>query len=323
MDPRTRIPPLPALSAFVAFARTGGIRRAAVELGMDHAAISRHIRDLEQRLGTPLRDQATGTLTQAGQLYHDRVAPLLEGLATATAEVRNQPRPLTLTCAHGFAYHWLLPRLAAFRRAHPTVELQLRPVDANTTFHVSGVEAGQHAHIGYRRDDDTMPSEPRDLREVLIARPPVFPVVSPAGLAAMGGQPRTTADMRTLPLLLEEDDSEWRLWFRAQGVPMGGITAAGRLWQAHVTLAAARAGEGIALSNPFLLGDDLKTGVLLRVAPTATPLQEATLGAYVLRAPARLWEKPALSCLRAWLLDQVAQQENTTSGPSDRGLSAP
>lgn len=315
MDSRAHIPPLAALNAFVAFARTGGIRRAAAALRMDHAAISRHIRDLEQRLGTPLRDRETGALTQAGQSYHDRIAPLLDELANATAELRNQPRSLTVTCAHGFAYHWLLPRLGAFRRAYPGTDVLLRAVDANTTFHVSGVSPHSHAQIGYRQDN-TISTDTRDLRSVLIARPAVFPVISPAGLSAMGGQPRTTADLLHAPLLLEEDDSEWRLWFAAQNVRPGALNAAGRLWQAHVTLAAARAGEGIALSNAFLLGDDLESGRLVRVQPSQTPLIDTTLGAYMLRAPAQAWDKPALSAFRAWLLEEAARQEGTT--PPDR-----
>lgn len=96
MDQRYRIPPLAMLNAFTAFARTGGIRRAAAELRVDHAAISRHIRDLENILGTPLRDKETGTLTLAGHTYYSRITPLLEELATATADIRNHTPPLPL-----------------------------------------------------------------------------------------------------------------------------------------------------------------------------------------------------------------------------------
>nr|WP_242401138.1 LysR substrate-binding domain-containing protein [Acetobacter okinawensis] len=276
MDPRYRIPPLSALNAFVAFARTGGIRRAATELRVDHAAISRHIRDLELSLGITLRDRATGNLTQAGHTYYDRIAPLLDGLATATADMRNRTPPLTVTCAHGFAYHWLLPRLYAFRKSHPHMEVLLRSVDASAAFHVSGVESANHAQIGYVREGSTTP-EPRTIRHMAIARPPVFPVASPQCIQALGGQPRTTADLLNAPLLHEEDDTEWQRWFAAQGVNASTIPTAGRLWQAHITLAAARAGEGIALGNPFLLGDDLLSGRLLRVQPTQTPLKETPL----------------------------------------------
>ena len=314
MDPRYRIPPLSALNAFVTFARTGGIRRAATELRVDHAAISRHIRDLELSLGITLRDKATGSLTQAGHTYYDRIAPLLDGLATATADMRNRIAPLTVTCAHGFAYHWLLPRLYAFRKAHPHMEVLLRSVDASAAFHVSGVESANHAQIGYVREGSTTP-EPRTIRHMDIARPPVFPVASPQCIQALGGQPRTTEDLLDAPLLHEEDDTEWRRWFAAQGVHASVIPTAGRLWQAHITLAAARAGEGMALGNPFLLGDDLLTGRLVRIQPTQTPLKETPLGAYVLRASEQMWEKPALRTFRDWLMEQVAQDMDTPLHP--------
>ena len=311
MDQRYRIPPLAALNAFAAFARTGGIRRAAAELRMDHAAVSRHLRDLEHRLGTTLRDRTTGNLTLAGHTYYSQIAPLLEGLARATADIKQQAPHLTVTCAHGFAYHWLLPRLAAFRRAHPDIDLLLRPVDANTGFHGTGIETDSHADIYYARDNTT-PSTQRDIRSVAIARPPVFPVISPAGLAALGGQPDTWADLLNAPLLLEEDDSEWRLWLTAHHVPFTHIPSAGRLWQAHITLAAAQAGEGLALANVFLLGNTLQTGQLVRLQPRLEPPEETFLGSYVLRASERAWDKKALSVFRAWLLEQVAIQATHT-----------
>lgn len=181
MDPRYRIPPLAALNAFAAFARTGGIRRAAAELRVDHAAISRHVRDLEQFLGTPLRDRSTGALTLAGQTYYTQILPHLDGLAQATANIRQQTPSLTVTCVHGFAYHWLLPRLAAFRRAHPRMDFMLRPIDANTAFHATGIAAETHADICYVRDTNAALTL-RGLCSVDIARPPVFPVISPEGL---------------------------------------------------------------------------------------------------------------------------------------------
>lgn len=310
MDQRYRIPPLAALNAFAAFARTGGIRRAAADLRVDHAAISRHMRDLEQILGTELRDRTTGGLTQAAQTYYAGILPHLDGLARATADIQHQTPSLTVTCVHGFAYHWLLPRLAAFRRAYPDMDLLLRPLDASTAFHATGIAAETHADICYVRDTPA-PLPPRGILSLPIARPPVFPVISPQGLAALGGQPETWADLLRAPLLHEEDETEWRLWFQAQNVPVKTIPCAGRLWQAHITLAAARAGEGIALSNPFLLGDDLQTGRLIRIQPTDTPVRETPLGSYVLRTTERGHENRGLTLFRNWLLAQISDESLT------------
>lgn len=212
-----------------------------------------------------------------------------------------------MTCVHGFAYHWLLPRLAAFRRAYPAIDILLRPIDASTLFQTTGIAADTQADICYVRDTPA-PMPPRGLCSLPLARPPVFPVISPQGLASLGGQPDTLADLLRAPLLHEEDETEWRLWFQAQHVPVTTIPCTGRLWQAHITLAAARAGEGIALSNPFLLGDDLQTGRLIRIQPVHTPVLETPLGSYVLRTTERGQENRGLSLFRDWLLDQISHE---------------
>ncbi|HBK47023.1 MAG TPA: transcriptional regulator, partial [Xanthomonadaceae bacterium] len=48
------LPPLAALRAFEAAARLQSVSRAADELHVTHGAVSRHVRSLEQALGTAL-----------------------------------------------------------------------------------------------------------------------------------------------------------------------------------------------------------------------------------------------------------------------------
>ncbi|RYY09097.1 MAG: LysR family transcriptional regulator, partial [Alphaproteobacteria bacterium] len=66
------VPSLTALRAFEAIGSTGGLRRAARYLRVDHAVVSRHLRSLEVAVGVALvdRNQAGGRLTPAGQHYH-------------------------------------------------------------------------------------------------------------------------------------------------------------------------------------------------------------------------------------------------------------
>ena len=299
MEWRYQIPPLAALHAFVAFARTGGIRRAAGMLGVDHAVVSRHLRDLEGMLGISLRNRATGGLTPAGQDYHARITPLLDGLARVTAELRGQMPELTLTCSHGIAYHWLLPRLPAFRQLHPGMELLLRPVDSDCPFDPDRSDTGLHADIRYMNDHDIAPTPPR-IHALALARPAVFPVASPTCLHRMALPLRHAADLLGAPLLVEDNDTEWRLWFARQSVDVPQVSGC-RLWQAHLALAAARAGEGIALANTYLLEDDLHTGRLVRITTTETPLRDVALGGYVLRTTKQAWQTRPMMALRAWL----------------------
>src|SRR5918994_2367579 len=84
-----RLPSLNALRAFETAARNQSFTLAAQELFVSHAAISRHIRDLEDWLGVELFNR-TGrgvTLTEPGARYGRELTPLFDRLAGATREV--------------------------------------------------------------------------------------------------------------------------------------------------------------------------------------------------------------------------------------------
>ena len=76
----TSLPPLAALRAFEAAARLQSVSRAADALHVTHGAISRHVRSLEQLLGTALfTRQGRGlVLTAAGTRLRDATS---EGFA--------------------------------------------------------------------------------------------------------------------------------------------------------------------------------------------------------------------------------------------------
>lgn len=67
------LPPFAAIRAFDAVAHHGGIRRAAIALDRDHAAVSRQLRALEDWLGVALFDRASGLLTPTGERYQRRI----------------------------------------------------------------------------------------------------------------------------------------------------------------------------------------------------------------------------------------------------------
>src|ERR1700752_5532471 len=81
-----RLPSLNALRAFETASRHESFTVAAAELFVTHAAISRHIRELEEWLGTVLFSR-TGrgvALTDAGRRFGNRLEPLFDNMAGAT-----------------------------------------------------------------------------------------------------------------------------------------------------------------------------------------------------------------------------------------------
>src|SRR6186713_180501 len=88
-----KLPPLTTLPAFDAAARHLSFTNAAAELNLTHGAISRAIRNLEDRLGVQLFERGTRSvsLTPAGTAYASEVAAALDRISAATL-VATAPR---------------------------------------------------------------------------------------------------------------------------------------------------------------------------------------------------------------------------------------
>jgi hypothetical protein len=67
-----RLPPLAAIRAFEAAARTENFTAAAAELGMTQAAVSYQVKSLEERLGSPLFVREKGRARLTGCFPHSR-----------------------------------------------------------------------------------------------------------------------------------------------------------------------------------------------------------------------------------------------------------
>jgi LysR family glycine cleavage system transcriptional activator len=299
---RARLPPYVALRAFDAYGRVGGVRRAAQALGVTHAVVSRHLHTLEEWFGLMLIDRENGGMTAAGREYHARVSYALDELGGATdALLRLQGSRLEIWCAPGFAYLWLTARLRTFSTLHPAVALDLRPTDASPAIEHHQADAD----IRFAADTAERPVSAQ-VRIAEIARPYVFPVASPKLAETFAERVREPADLLGLPLLHEESDVEWRLWFERQGVAQSLRPPAARLWQAHIALGAAREGQGIALTNYYLAAEDLAEGRLVPIGRANPAIRPVKLGAYTLAARAEVWERGNFAKFRQWLSDALA-----------------
>ncbi len=298
-------PPLAALRAFEAVGRLGGIRRAARELTIDHAVVSRHIRSLEEWVGTSLivRLGNDRSLTEQGEKYHRDISEALMAISTATGKLigGEGANNLRLRCVPGLATLWLAERLASFISENPEIHVDFRPSDETPDFRGKDVDCD----IRYLRDWDR-DALPREVKCLEIVRPPVFPVASP-GMFERYPPITTASDLLDMPLLHEDGDSEWRNWLQMNGVDAEGELPGPRLWHAHLTLHAALAGRGFALANYMLLGDAVKRGELMIAKPAnGSAFQFNTLGAYVLLAREDRWNAPEVLRFRRWIVPAMA-----------------
>jgi DNA-binding transcriptional LysR family regulator len=284
------LPPLIALRAFEAVGRTGSVRRAGDELGITHSVISRHVRNLEERLRARLlmRLGRGVALTREGAHFHAEIARAFEIIAQATVGLAEQDSaPLEIWCVPGLANKRLLPRLPELNALLPGRGITLRPTLARPN-----LERGEaDAEIIYLLEEPLRSGRcRRDL-----ARPRVFPVASPA-FCARFGLTLALDDLGNLPLLHEDSTSQWREWLSAAGRALPEHHNGTRLWHAHLTIEAARLGQGVALTNDVLSADEVRSGELVEVGSS-----NVELGSYYLVSLMNRQDDPAMRALTRWV----------------------
>ena len=124
-----RIRTLPHLLAFDAAARHESFSMAAKELCLTTGAVSRHIKNLETKLGETLfyRGHKKVTLTSRGQIFALTCKKILDDLSVAETSFMEGSAVLDITvnCLPTFAMYWLIPRLADFHHAFPHIHVNV------------------------------------------------------------------------------------------------------------------------------------------------------------------------------------------------------
>jgi DNA-binding transcriptional LysR family regulator len=314
--PRYDLPSFSALQAFEAAGRLGGIRKAALWLGRDHAVISRHIRSLEEWLGVPLVDREKGGafLTLEGRQYHERVSAAFAHLVDATNELtRRHEQRLNVWCSPGIAAEWLSMRFAEYQSESHGVDMEMHPTDVPPDFTRFQVDCD----IRYYTWAQLKETVSEMVRRQEVASPVIVAVASPA-YVEQHGPIRRPSDLLQARLIHEESQDQWADWLRQHDVPLPDNLPGPKLWHAHVALEAARKGQGVALANRFLFGDDLVTGRLTMVATDCKP-EPVVLGSYMLTARKDRWRAPAVVHFRNWLANAVAAvcQDDDQVSPSN------
>jgi LysR family transcriptional regulator, glycine cleavage system transcriptional activator len=250
-----RLPSLNGLKAFEAAARSESFTDAAAELFVTHAAISRHVKELEEYLGTQLftRTGRGVVLTEAGSRFGSRLTPLFDQLSDSAREAAavGKVRTLKVSVQPSIASRWLVARLGAFNKLHPDIELNIDPSNELIDFYAEPFDLGLRYGLGGWDDVEAV-----KLSDVVI-----FPVCSPAFLAKYPAlKPADLADMN----LLHEDKKQWWAdWLMSAGVKTMGEWR-GPIFQNQLALEAAEAGQGFALGDPILCTDSLLDGWLSR-----------------------------------------------------------
>jgi LysR family transcriptional regulator, glycine cleavage system transcriptional activator len=288
-----RLPSLNALKAFEAAARHVSFTDAAEELFVTHAAISRHIRELEEALGTELftRTGRGVEMTEAGQRFGERLTPLFDQLSEAAREAAavGAARTLRISAEPSFASRWLVSRLGKFNELHPDIELNIDSTNRLVDFYVDDVDIG----IRYGQGDwDGV--EAAKLSDVVI-----FPVCAPKLIA---DSPALSPESLGEHTLLHENRKQW--W--ADWLAAAGVTAEmdwrGTVFQNHLAIEAAESGAGFALGDQILCTDSLVDGWLVR--PFTIDMKDH--GGYWIVRKKGSRESAVVKAFREWLMGELA-----------------
>jgi LysR family glycine cleavage system transcriptional activator len=288
-----RLPPLNALKAFEAAARSESFTRAAEELSVTQAAVSQQVKALETTLGLKLfnRERQRLVITEAGRDYLAVIRDALDRIAVGTDRlVQRRSSVLTVSTSPDFAAKSLVHRLGRFAEVHPEVDVRV----SATMHHVD--LAREQVDLAVRHGDGAWPG----LDVVPLCSERLFPVCSPK-LVSGRNRIGKASDLLKFPVLRLEGSDAWSRWFEAAGVPKP-VTRGPVLSHASMLIEAAVDGQGVALARTALAAWDLINGRLI------IPIDVS------LRMPKTFWivcpkatsGLPKIEAFRNWLLAEAA-----------------
>jgi LysR family glycine cleavage system transcriptional activator len=289
--------PLTALRSFEAAGRHLSFSRAAEELFVSQAAISRQIRELEASIGQPLfnRLHRSVELTAAGHSLLSQLTQSFDAIDRRLGEIIERPAQqiVTVSVEPSFAAAWLVPHLDRFNALRPDIDVALDASPLLVDFKGRGVDLAIRHSMTETSWPRTQSRRLFDSTRTALMAPSMLkngpPVAGPA-------------DLVNYPLLHEDNRDGWADWFKAAGVADVEPRRGSIFPDAALAAQSAALGHGAALGCRVLTWPDYSSGRL--VAPVDF---EIPGGAYWLVAAdfGRLSE-PARA-FAEWLTEEIAK----------------
>ena len=286
------------MRAFDATARHLTVVKAADELSVTPSAVSHQLRTLEDALGVQLftRNKTRLKLTSHGEALLPSVRAAFQMIASAAARLGDAVMvgDLVVSAPVGLSSRLLTRHIGEFLTAHPEVRFRLITSNDDKEVYSPSVDVCIRYGTGIWPD-----------RQVRLLSPvALFPVCSPALINGPQGV-RAIDDLKHHLLLCEDGGAEWTRWLLAAGAAPNGfrMTEMGNF--AHIAIEAALHGQGVALGDSLLVGDDLAEGRLVRLFEQSVPAKHA----YYLVCRHEVGESPLVAGFTDWILSKVRAAE--------------
>lgn len=253
------------MRAFQAVVETGGFTRATGRIGISKAAVSRHILDLEDRLGVRLLNRTTRQMnvTEVGGSFYEKCCRILEEIDHAERSVSDSTSgpqgTLRVVAPVNFGLSDLGEAVVEFLREFPFIQLDLSLNDQT----VDPMEGGYDIAIRVRLSE---PQLPKTLDISRISQSTRILCASPEYLEQHGEPdvPDALSRHQCLSYSYVDDPGIWRLSRDGQDyvVPVSSriTTSAG-----GVIATAAEQGLGIAYGPEAFFREQLAKGTIRQV----------------------------------------------------------
>jgi len=242
---------------------------AARELHLSQAAVSKHVRALEDWLGAQLLNRTTRRLnvTEIGTLVYarcERILDEIDEVRQSTSALQGMPRGvLHLAAPVSFGITQLGPPLADYLSRYPEVVVDVTLDDRFIDLVEEGFDLA--LRVGELKDSS------------MIARrlaPVRFALCASAGYVKQHGAPREPDDLsnhRCLFYSLRAIPGEWR-FIGPEGEVALRVSGRFRSNNGNMLYEAMLAGAGIGLAPTFVVGKDLAEGRLVSLMPDYKPV---------------------------------------------------
>jgi DNA-binding transcriptional LysR family regulator len=289
---------LRCMEVFIAVARAESFTRAAHQLGLSKATVTKQVAWLEHALGAKLFHRSTKqvALTEAGVTALTRGRALLDRYEEIEAELRDSVRRPRGTVRVGtppsFGTHHLLPLVASFAERYPEIRVALFLDDGSANLIAQGLDLS--VRIG-------PPPETAGHILVPLTKAPQALVASPAYLVDHGTPhaPSDLSEHNCLVHAIKAPTSIWRFTSLAGEVSVrvqGSVSSN----FGDALKEAALLGHGISMHPYYMVADDLRAGRLISVLPDYEPLALDIYVVYSGRQHLPTRTRKFLDFLRQW-----------------------
>ena len=293
---------LTALRVFRRVVELNGFVRAADDMSLSKAAVSKNVRELETALGTALLTRTTRSLslTDAGARYFQQCCRILDSLEEADLEASatgsGMRGRLRITAPMSLGLESLTRRLFRFQDRYPGLALDLVLSDQSLDLVDGGYDLALRGSGGLR-DSSLKARRLCQLDRVLCAAPSYLETT-----------PAIThpQDLKAQDCLIFSYAASPAIWQFERGGAREDVDVTGRLAinNSIALRAAVLAGRGVVLIPRFLVRSELAEGTLTALLPDWSAATQAVYAVY----PDHRESSPKVRALIDFLVQDFAER---------------